>query len=231
MDAWRTGLLTLALTAALVASVFIPAPALAASWEPYFLIATRDLHDPIFSETVILMIPVSEDGLVDGVIINKPTTMRVQDLISGAAVRPKPAETAFFGGPVEVNTPLILIRTARPLAGAIRVFEDVHVVTDTAQINSYVKAPPDAGALRLILGRAQWMPEQLIAEMAEGSWYKAPAEVDTVFSADPAKVWEELVKRGQLQEADAGAKFEEVNFLNLAGSCLVWEGPDRLFFD
>jgi len=225
--AWRTGLLTLALFAALS----LPARALAAPFEPYFLVATRDLHDPVFSETVILMIPVSEDGLVEGVIINRPTNVRVQDLISGAAILPKPAEAAFFGGPVEVNTPMILIRAGRPLEGAIHVFEDVYVVNATAQVSDYVKAPPEAGGLRLIMGRAQWMPEQLMAEMTEGSWYKAPAEVDTVFTAAPAKVWEELVKRGQLQEADAGAKVGERDFLNSAGSCLVWEGPERLFFD
>ena len=227
MAAWRTGFLTLALIVALS----LPTRALGASFEPYFLVATRDLHDPVFSETVILMIPVSEDGLVDGVIINKPTNVRVQDLISGAAVLPKPAEAAFFGGPVEVSTPMILIRASRPLEGAIHVFEDVYVVTASAPVNAYVKAPPEAGGLRLMMGRAQWMPDQLMAEMAEGSWYKAPAEVDDVFSQDPTKVWGILEKRGQLQEADAGAKFEELDFLNSAGSCRFWEGPERLFFD
>ena len=233
MDALRHRPRALALIA-LATALSLPARALAVSAEPYFLIATKDLRDPIFSETVILMIPISEDGLVEGVIINKPTTVRVQDLISGAAVLPKPADAAFFGGPVEVNTPLILIRATRPLAGAIHVFEDVYVVTDSAQINSYVKAPPEAGGLRLVMGRAQWMPEQLMAEMTESSWYKAPAEVDTVFSSDPTKVWGELEKRGQLQEAESGVKIEELGFpnlLNLAGSCLNWEGPERVFFD
>ena len=228
MDARRTGLRTLALAASLViAALSLPARALAVSFEPYVLVATRDLQDPVFSETVILMIPVSEDGLVDGVIINRPTNVRVQDLISGAAVLPKPAEAAFFGGPVEVNTALILIRASRPLTGAIHVFEDVYVVAASEQINSYVKAPPEAGGVRLIMGRAQWMPDQLMAEMAEGSWYKAPAEVDDVFSQDPTKVWGVLEKRGQLQEAEVG----EPDFFNSAGSCHLWECPKRLFFN
>jgi putative transcriptional regulator len=217
---------------ALAAALIVPARVLAGSVESYFLVATRDLRDPTFSETVILMIPVSEDGLVDGVIINKPTHMRVQDLISGAAVLPQPAETAFFGGPVEVNTPLILVRATRAPEGAIHVFEDIYVVTAPAQISSYMKSPPATNGLRLIIGRAQWMPDQLMAEMAEGSWYKAPAEAETVFSSDPAKVWEELVKRGQLQEADAGARVEKLgilNLLNFAGSCLVWAGSGRGF--
>jgi len=39
------------------------------------------------------------------------------------------------------------------------------------------------------------------------------------------------VKRGQLQKADAGAKVEELDFLNFAGSRLVWAEPERLFPD
>jgi putative AlgH/UPF0301 family transcriptional regulator len=96
------------------------------------------------------------------------------------------------------------VRATRPLAKAIHVFGDVYLVTDPALINAYVKASPQANGVRLIVGRAQWTPDQLRAELAEGVWCNAPAEVDTVFSSDPAKVWGVLVKRGQLQEADAG---------------------------
>jgi putative transcriptional regulator len=217
---WRQdSLAVIALAIALIA----PSRVFAGADEAYFLVATRDLHDPVFSQTVILILPVSEDGLVEGVIINKPTKTRVNDLINGAAVLPKPAESAFFGGPVETDTPMILMRATRAPTNAIHVFEDVYVVVDPAQINADVKAPPEASGVRLIVGRAQWIPEQLLAEMAEGSWYKAPAEADTVFSPEPAKVWEELVKRGQLQEADEGA--------NSARSCLAWAAPKRVFGD
>jgi putative transcriptional regulator len=192
----------IALAAVLIAATIAPARALAASPEPYFLVATRDLHDPIFSESVILMLPITEDGLLEGLIINKPTTTQVQSLIAGAPILPKPAESVFFGGPVEVNTPSILLRAAHPPANAIHVFEDVYSVADPDLIRGYMKAPPEAGAVRLIIGRAQWTTEQLAAEIAEGSWYKAPAESDAVFSVDPDKLWEVLVQRGDLQEAD-----------------------------
>ncbi len=189
---------------ALAATPIAPARVLAASAEPYFLVATHDLMDPIFGESVILILPVTEGGLLMGVIINKPTRVRVQDLITGAPVLAKPADSAFLGGPVEVNTPSILMRATRSPADSIHVFEDVYLVTDPALISSYVKAPPEVNGVRVIVGRAQWMPDQLQAEIAGGSWYKAPAEVDTIFSSDPAKVWQTLVQRGQLQEADAG---------------------------
>ena len=216
--------------ALIIAVLSLPARALGAPAEPYFLVATHDLHDPMFSESVILMLPISEDGLIVGVIINKRTNIRVRDLISGAAALPKPAETAFFGGPVEVNTPVIVIRATRPVASAIHLFEDVYLVTASAQITGYVKAPTVGSSARIIVGRAQWMPDQLKAELAAGSWYEAPADADTIFSAEPEKVWEELVKRGELQEADAGGG-NAFDILDLAGSCLVWEGPQRLFFD
>jgi putative transcriptional regulator len=196
------------LAAVLIAAAIAPARALAASPEPYFLVATRDLPDPIFSESVVLMLPVTVDGLLEGVIINKPTAIKVQSIVAGAPILPKPAESAFFGGPVEVNTASILIRAAHPPANAIHVFEDVYIVANPALIGDYMKAPPQPGGVRLIVGRAQWMSDQLAAEIADGSWYKAPAEADIVFSGDPDKVWEALVKRGQYQEADVGGEAE-----------------------
>lgn len=207
-------LVAIAVVACILAAILgAQGRALAAPAEPYFLVATHDLIDPIFGESVILILPVAESGVLLGVIINKPTKLRVQDLVSGAPVLAKPAETAFFGGPVEVNTPALLVRSNHPLAKAMHVFEDVYLFADTASINAYVKAPPEANGVRLIVGRSQWMPDQLQSEIAEGSWYKAPAEVETIFSPDPNKVWGKLVQRGQLQEAGSGGPTSPIRTL------------------
>ena len=54
--------------------------------------------------------------------------------------------------------------------------------------------------MRIFLGRAQWLPEQLHYEIMEGAWYVMPADADQVFSSDPTHLWRKLVERGQLQE-------------------------------
>ncbi|HEV2170934.1 MAG TPA: hypothetical protein VGR40_08295, partial [Candidatus Binatus sp.] len=46
---------------------------------PSLLVATRDLQDPFFQHTVILMVPSTEPPLLAGLIINNPAKERVQD--------------------------------------------------------------------------------------------------------------------------------------------------------
>ena len=47
---------------------------------PSFLVATRDLQDPLFEHSVILMVPSTEPPLLAGLIINTPAKQRVRDL-------------------------------------------------------------------------------------------------------------------------------------------------------
>ena len=68
-----------------------------------------------------------------------------------------------------------------------------------AQVLKDRKASPD---LRIFIGRAQWLPEQLHAEIMQGAWYVVPADADQVFSTDPTHLWHKLVERGQLQETN-----------------------------
>ena len=53
--------------------------------------------------------------------------------------------------------------------------------------------PSDLSDVRVYAGYSGWSPGQLEAELAEGSWWVLPADADTVFSLDPARVWEGLV--------------------------------------
>ena len=50
-------------------------------------------------------------------------------------------------------------------------------------------------SLRAYGGYAGWAPRQLQAEIAQGGWYMIPADADTIFSADVATMWPELIKR------------------------------------
>jgi putative AlgH/UPF0301 family transcriptional regulator len=54
----------------------------------------------------------------------------------------------------------------------------------------------------LILGRAQWLKEQLQTEIEAGAWYVVPAKPELIFS-DPKTLWTQLVGRGELMEASA----------------------------
>ncbi len=70
---------------------------------PSFLVATRDLQDPLFQHSVILMVPSTEPPLLAGLIINSPAKQRVRDLFPQVRDLKGPDETIYTGGPVELD--------------------------------------------------------------------------------------------------------------------------------
>jgi putative transcriptional regulator len=169
---------------------------------PSFLVATRDLRDPPFQHAVILMIPSTEPPLLAGVIINSPAEMRVRDMFTQARPLKRQQETMYLGGPVEPDEPSVIFRASSAPASATRIFDDTYVATGHDAIVEVLKDPRIAD-LRVILGKAQWLRDQLYSEVMRGAWYVVPAKSDLVFS-DPKDLWSTLVQGGDLQEAEAG---------------------------
>ena len=68
---------------------------------PSFLVATRELQDPLFFHSVILMVPSTEPPFLAGLIINTPAKMRVRDMFPQVAGLKGADDTTYMGGPVE----------------------------------------------------------------------------------------------------------------------------------
>jgi putative transcriptional regulator len=187
------------LTVLIEASIPVHA-AFAAGKKPYFLVATPQMGDPIFGGSVIMMIPTIDAPLLAGVIINKPTTTSPQEVIPHFPALKNGPNSAYFGGPVDNGQAIVALRSSHPPAKAIPIFEDVYVSADADTIAQIIKDNANPANLRIFLGRAQWLNEQLHTEIMEGAWYVVPAEADQVFSPDPMHLWRKLVDQGQLQE-------------------------------
>jgi len=170
---------------------------------PSFLVATPDIPDPVFEQSVILMLPPAGSPLVAGIIVNKPTTITLERLFPHAPVLKNQGRTAYFGGPVDLNGPSLVLRASQAPVKAIRLFDDVYLSTDAGSIARILGHPQPARDLRLFFGRAQWTPDQLHSEILAGAWYIVPAKPDVIFSSDPASVWRMLVHRAQVHEAGA----------------------------
>ena len=168
---------------------------------PNLLVATRAMPDSTFAHSVILLIPSVQAPLVAGVILNKPSAVPIRNLFPDSAALKNKNDTAFFGGPVALNEATLILRSAQPLPHTVHVFDDVYASVDAGAAAEAVKNPA-LTELRVFLGRAQWLDDQLHAESLAGAWYIVPAKADLVFS-DPAKLWSTLVDRAELQEAEA----------------------------
>ena len=177
---------------------------------PSILVATRELQDPMFQRTVILMVPSLEPPLLAGLVINNPAKERVRDKFPQARQLKGANEPIYVGGPVETDDDEVIFRASSRIESAKQVFDDVYVATGRDTIAAILK-DPRVTDLRVIAGKAQWLRDQLYGEIMAGVWYVIPAKSDLVFS-DPKDLWSTLVKGGDLQEADASQ--------NLPFSCL-----------
>jgi putative transcriptional regulator len=189
-----------ALVLALGATLTLGAPK---AEQTYFLVAQPDLPDPMFQQSVILMLPPTGTPLVVGLIINKPTKLKLSQLFSDSSGLKNRADTAFFGGPVDVGSPLVLVHTGHAPGNAVALFKDVYLSMEAHGMSDLVKDSTGPQTVRLYLGRAQWTDDQLHNEMLENSWYNVPSNPDFVFSADPGTVWRTLVARAQAIQVSA----------------------------
>lgn len=181
----------------------LPARGTEKAAQTYFLVAQPDLPDPMFRDAVVLMLPSTGTPLVVGLIVNKPTKMKLSNLFSDTATFKKRTDSAYFGGPVDIGTPLVVSHSTHAPRDGTLLLKDMYLSVDPQTIISLFKDSPDSKDVRLYLGRAQWTDDQLHDEMMENSWYNVPSDPDYVFSADPGSVWRTLVARAQAIQTSA----------------------------
>jgi len=177
-----------------------------------FLVARPELGNAIFKESVVLMFPssvVGEEGLVVGLIVNKPGRVALSELFPSDKALKNRTETAYFGGPVDPLAPGVVFRSSTAAKQAALLFGDVYVSFDPHFIKELLKKPGKAEDLRLFVGRSQWSSTQLQNEIDLGAWYSVRAETNLIFSASPQYLWRNLFQRA---EPGPVAKIPDVPF-------------------
>jgi putative transcriptional regulator len=163
------------------------------------LVASRNLPDPFFKKSVVLMLPFKEGPLLVGLIINKPSKIKVRDLFPDSPELQKLDTMAYFGGPVdaEVGVRSAIFRSKTPPSKATLVFGDVYVSFDPDAIVALAQNPQQAATLRVFVGRAQWAPEQFEAEAAAGAWHSVRGGADSIFTTLPETLWQRLINQAE----------------------------------
>lgn len=159
-----------------------------------FLVASRELRDPNFRETVVLLVEHDDrDGAV-GLVINRPTPVELFRLIPHVDGIERSEETIFRGGPVGPTTVMLLVRSVEAPEGAKRVFDDVFRSGNEDLLERLaVDRRPDE-SFRTYAGYAGWAPGQLEAEIAAGGWHVVPASAAAIFDEEPEAVWPRLIQ-------------------------------------
>jgi len=167
-----------------------------------FLIAKRSVADSNFAESVILLLAYGDGGAM-GVIINRPTQMRLKSAFPQVKELQAREDPLFIGGPVSLSSVLLLVRAKGRLERAQQIFGDVHVSSSMQVLRKVVRGRTKTRRLRAYAGYAGWGPGQLEHEIARGDWLIAPADATSIFDTKPAYVWRRLFDRFSVEWACA----------------------------
>ena len=157
-----------------------------------FLVASRSLHDPNFSETVILLVEYDRDGGAIGVVVNRPTAVALVDALPEVRELRKRKDVIYLGGPVALDRMLLLVRARQQPPQSQRVFDRVFA---SGSLDALRRSMARGDAIRAYAGYAGWGPGQLDMEVSRGDWFIGPADSDAVFTERPTTVWGDLVDR------------------------------------
>ena len=157
------------------------------------LVASDRLAGSPYEETVLIVAPLAEGGHV-GFIVNRPTNVKLQDLFPEHAPSRKVVSPIYVGGPVLPEAVFALARKAPKGDGTvIPLMSDLVAVLDRASVDRVIEATPNDA--HYFVGLLMWQPGELADEIRAGAWYVRPASADAVLAANPAALWQQLVKR------------------------------------
>jgi putative transcriptional regulator len=165
------------------------------------IVASRNLPDPNFAATVILLAEYGKDGAM-GLIVNRRTDVTLARIFPDLQ-SPESGATAFFGGPVSVSGVLALLRSASARADSRHVVGDVYLVNTGEVLKKTMAAGEGPRRFRVYVGYSGWGPGQLEHETNDGSWFVLDGDADVVFDPDPESIWRRQIKRAEALSASA----------------------------
>lgn len=158
------------------------------------LLASPELLDPNFVDTVVLLLDVNDDGAL-GVVLNRPTALPVGEVLAQWGDVVDEPEVFFQGGPVSTDGALAVALASPGSEDAVgfQQIVDRLGLLDLDTPTELVAGTVDH--LRIFAGYAGWGVGQLEAEIEEGSWYVVPGLPDDVFLDDTHDLWRRVMRR------------------------------------
>jgi len=160
------------------------------------LIARRELVDPNFSQSIVLLLEYSDEGAI-GVIVNRPAGIPPNKLLPDVHELAGYDGPVFLGGPVGLDSLVWLGRGCASLSDVQPVFGEVCYGGSLDALVAFARLAATPERLRLYVGYAGWGAGQLERELAHGDWQVLEAREEQVFMDDPHTLWERMVPAPQ----------------------------------
>jgi putative transcriptional regulator len=161
------------------------------------LVATPEMNDPRFRQTVILMVQHDPKGAL-GIAINRPVKeLPIRQLLDTLHLDSRGSEGSvrlFAGGPVQTQVGFIIHSAEYRRSGTVDIDGRVAMTRDPEVLRDIGRHRGPQQSL-IAFGYAGWGPGQLEGELAIGGWFTVPEEPGLVFDIDREKLWDEATKR------------------------------------
>ncbi|MDO8545739.1 MAG: YqgE/AlgH family protein [Nitrospirales bacterium] len=158
-----------------------------------FLVATPQLTDPDFRQTVVLICEHGSGGSL-GLVVNRRTEQHITEVLPKATGLHEKAGFVYTGGPVQKGSLLILHRLGWEVPESRSIFDGVCLGGDLDFLEDSFPRDEGEGLVRVYMGYAGWAPGQLQFELSSGSWLVLPAQMRMVFARDPLQVWPTILR-------------------------------------
>lgn len=158
------------------------------------LVATPSLTEPTFARTVIALLEHDESDGALGVVLNRPTTAPVAEVLPTVTHLVSAPAVIFDGGPVSRTTAIALglLAPGAPAGGwspVVAPLATVDLDHDPALLAAVLRG------LRVFAGYAGWSAGQLEGEIADGSWYVVDSLPGDAFVSDPDRLRVDVLRR------------------------------------
>lgn len=170
---------------------------------PLLLLAMPQVQDPFFHHSVVLLLHHSDEGSF-GFIVNRPTGIRVADILEGMKIswRGDPEALALFGGPVQPQLGTVLFgaeensltsSTENEEQGQrMEILPGLGLSQNVSDLAELAEAPPER--FRLLLGYAGWSEGQLMQEIVRNDWLTAPVDSNFLFAPEIGDTWVDALR-------------------------------------
>ena len=164
------------------------------------LVATPEMKDPRFAESVIYMVKHDAEGAM-GLIINKPLAKGlIDDLLKSSGGEAKGSQkniVIHYGGPVGQRQGFLLHTDDHTIDSTTKVSNGIAMTADVKMLDALAGGKGPRQSL-FMLGYAGWAPGQLEMELKTNSWFVLPGDKALIFGADADKKWRQAMDKRQI---------------------------------
>src|SRR5215472_11988757 len=146
------------------------------------LVASRELADPNFAKTVILLVHYDTEGVI-GLMLNRRTDLPVARVFAQLEAAKGRSDTVYLGGPVGTPTVFALLQSTDKVEEAEHVFGGVYWISTKTALEKAISSRPDPRVFHVYAGYAGWTAEQLSNEVRLGGWFIFQADNQAVFNS------------------------------------------------